>query len=177
MIKIKAINEKTSQLEIFYCLPTVPLEEFKESLSWIKHGHHCDWERVKREIIEVEENVTLTFRNEMKYVTTINEDGIKEIFFFEKHINHDWFYEVVGHMDDQFRKKVSAGFTNGVSYYGRSETLNLDSDPTDFELTKVPCIHEHNGLMLMSSPPQFKCIKCNAYYKAEVFFSCDTKNV
>ena len=39
-------------------------------------------------------------------------------------------------MDDQFRKKVSAGFTNGISCYGRSETLNLDSSAQDFELTK-----------------------------------------
>lgn len=177
MYLVKAQNQKTNQVEIYYCSNSVPLEEFKESLSWIKDGWERNWERVNREIIEVQENVIPTFHNEMKYITTINEDGIKEIFFFEKHINHDWFYEVVGHMDDQFRKKVSAGFTNGVSYYGRSETLNLDSDPTDFELTKVPCIHEHNGLMLMSNPPQFKCIKCNAYYKAEVFFSCDTKNV
>lgn len=136
MIKIKAINTKTNQIETYYCSNSVPLEEFKESLSWIKHGHHRDWERVKREIIEVEENVTLTFRNEMKYVCTIDEENKKEIFFFEKHINHDWFYEVVRHMDDQFRKRSSAGFTNGISCYGRSETLNLDSNPQDFELTK-----------------------------------------
>lgn len=168
MFKIKAINVKTTQIETYYCSSSVPLEEFKESLSWIKHGHHRDWERVKREIIEVEENVTLTFRNEMKYVTTINEEGIKEIFFFEKHINHDWFYEVVGHMDDQFRKRSNAGFTNGISCYGRSETLNLDSNPDDFELTKSnlikPCVHEHNGMMLTSNPPKYKCIKCNEFY-------------
>lgn len=136
MFKIKAINEKTKQIETYYCSSSVPLEEFKESLSWIKHGHHRDWERVKREVIEIEENVTLTFRNEMKYVCTIDEDNQKQIFFFEKHINHDWFYEVVGHMDDQFRKRSSAGFTNGISCYGRSETLNLDSNAQDFELTK-----------------------------------------
>lgn len=136
MYKIKAINSKTKEIEIYYCSNSVPLEEFKESLSWIKHGHHRDWERVKREVIEVEENTTLTFRNEMKYVCTVNEDNLKEIFFFDKHINHDWFYEVVGHMEDQFRKKVSAGFTNGLSCYGRSETLNLDSNSEDFNLIK-----------------------------------------
>lgn len=164
MYKIKAINVKTKEIETYYCSNSVPLEEFKESLSWIKHGHHRDWERVKREIIEVEENYPINFRNEMKYVCTINEDNLKEIFFFDKHINHDWFYEVVGHMEDQFRKKVSAGFTNGLSCYGRSETLNLDSNPSDFELTKN-CIHENNGTMLLSNPPQFKCIKCNATYR------------
>ena len=136
MFKIKAINEKTKQIETYYCSSSVPLEEFKESLSWIKHGHHRNWERVKREVIEIEENVTLTFRNEMKYICTIDEDNQKQIFFFEKHINHDWFYEVISHMDDQFRRKVSAGFTNGISCYGRSETLNLDSSAQDFELTK-----------------------------------------
>jgi hypothetical protein len=162
--KIKAINTKTKQIETYYCSDSVPLEEFKESLSYIKHGYPRSWERVKREIIEVEENITLTFRNEMKYVTTINEDSIKEIFLFEKDINHDWFYEVVGHMDDQFRRKSNAGFTNGLSCYGRSETLNLDSNSEDFELTKN-CIHENNGTILLSSPPQFKCIKCNATYK------------
>lgn len=134
MIKIKAINEKTSQLEIFYCLPTVPLEEFKESLSYIKDGWKHNWERVKRHITEVHDDKPINFRNEMKYVCTINENGLKEIFFFDKHINHDYFYEVVGHMDDQFRKKVSAGFTDGLTCYGRSETLNLDSNPDDFKL-------------------------------------------
>lgn len=134
MHKIKAINTKTKEIETYYCSSSVPLEEFKESLSYIKHGHCRNWERVKREIIEVGENVTLNFRNEMKYVCTINEDGLKEIFFFDKHINHDYFYEVVGHIEDQFRKKVSAGFTNGISCYGRSETLNLDSNPSDFSL-------------------------------------------
>ena len=133
---IKALNQKTKETETYYCSDSVPLEKFKESLSYIKHGYHRNWERVKREIIEVEENITLTSCNEMKYVTTINEDSIKEIFLFEKDINHDWFYEVVGHMDDQFRKRSSAGFTNGISCYGRSETLNLNSDPKDFELTK-----------------------------------------
>lgn len=176
MYLVKAQNQKTNQVEIYYCSDSVPLKEFKESLSWIKDGWERNWERVNREIIEVQENVIPTFHNEMKYITTINENSIKEIFFFEKHINHDYFYEVVGHMEDQFRKKVSAGFTNGVSCYGRSETLNLDSDSNDFELTKS-CIHENNGTILLSNPPKFKCIKCNAYYKAEVFFLCETKNV
>ena len=58
----------------------MPLKEFKESLSWIKDGWERNWERVNREIIEVQENVIPTFRNEMKYVTTVNENGIKEIF-------------------------------------------------------------------------------------------------
>lgn len=176
MFLIKAINTKTNAIEIFYCSSSVPLEEFKQSLSWIKDGWKRNWERVKREIIEVQENVIPTFHSEMKYVCTIDEENKKEIFFFEKHINHDWFYEVVGHMDDQFRRKSSAGFTNGISCYGRSETLNLDSDPNDFQLTKS-CVHENNGTILLSNPPKFKCIKCNAYYKAEVFFLCETKNV
>ena len=168
MYLVKAQNQKTNQVEIYYCSASIPLEEFKESLSYIKDGRKRNWECVKREIIEIQENITLTSCNEMKYVTTINEDSIKEIFLFEKHINHDWFYEVVGHMDDQFRKRSNAGFTNGVSCYGRSETLNLDSDPTDFELTKSnlikPCVHEHNGMMLTSNPPKYKCIKCNEFY-------------
>lgn len=164
MIKVKAINEKTNQIEIYYCSDSIPLQEFEESLSYIKDGHRHNWERVKREIIEVEKNVTLTFRNEMKYVCTINENGLKEIFFFDKHINHDYFYEVVGHMEDQFRKKVSAGFTDGLSCYGRSETLNLDSNSDDFELTKLSCIHENDGTILLSNPPQFKCIKCDSLY-------------
>ena len=168
MYLVKAQNQKTSQVEIYYCSDSVPLEEFKESLSWIKDGWKRNWERVNREIIEVQENIIPTFCNEMKYVTTVNENGIKEIFFFEKHINHDYFYEVVGYMEDQFRKKSSAGFTNGVSCYGRSETLNLDSDPIDFELTKFnlikPCVHEHSGMMLTSNPPKYKCIKCNEFY-------------
>ena len=87
MYLVKAQNQKTNQVEIYYCSDSVPLKEFKESLSWIKDGWERNWERVNREIIEVQENVIPTFRNEMKYITTVNENSIKEIFFFEKRIS------------------------------------------------------------------------------------------
>ena len=57
MYLVKAQNQKTNQVEIYYCSDSVPLEEFKESLNWIKDGWKRNWERVNREIIEVQKNV------------------------------------------------------------------------------------------------------------------------
>lgn len=74
----------------------------------------------------------------MKYVVTKDEHGKEEIFIFPKHINHDHFAEVLhgirtdvpGTWNDwerMYRKPIAAGFTDGKTCTGRSETLNLDS--------------------------------------------------
>jgi hypothetical protein len=71
----------------------------------------------------------------MKYVVMRDESGKESIFIFSKEIHHDCAAEVFGRIKDQstgrwnrvFREPVSAGFTDGVSCHGRSETLNLES--------------------------------------------------
>lgn len=71
----------------------------------------------------------------MKYVVTRNENDVEELFMFPKSINHDFFAEAISRIKDgnshnwqrQHREPISAGFTDGVSCSGRSETLNLDS--------------------------------------------------
>jgi hypothetical protein len=74
----------------------------------------------------------------MKYVVTKDENGKEEFFMFPKHINHNDFAEVLRHIKTYVngdhrnwqrieREPISAGFTDGKTCKGRSETLNLDS--------------------------------------------------
>lgn len=80
---------------------------------------------------------------EMKYIVTRNlGNGKEEIFIFPKSVNHDCMAEVLTHIKNQSwdrwdrepRFPVSAGFTDGNTCYGRSESLDLDSRPQDKEL-------------------------------------------
>lgn len=79
---------------------------------------------------------------EMKYIVTRNEEGKEEIFVFPKSVNHDCMAEVLGFIKNKtygnwergFRKPVSAGFTDGKTCYGMSESLGIKSRPQDTEL-------------------------------------------
>ena len=77
----------------------------------------------------------------MKYIVAQNEESEQNeirIFIFEKGIDHDKFGITLGYgiragtrsnwWTESWRP-ISAGFTDGNTCYGRSETLNLDSDP------------------------------------------------
>ena len=76
---------------------------------------------------------------EMKYVVTKTKDGPEQLFIFDKKIDHNKFYEVLsyikeGHDRDwkrEFRELISAGFTDGKTCYGRSETLGKDYRPKE----------------------------------------------
>ena len=75
---------------------------------------------------------------EMKYVVTKTQNGPEQIFIFEKGIDHDRFYEVLSYIKEgdrdwkrEFRKLISAGFTDGKICWGRSESLNKDSRPKE----------------------------------------------
>lgn len=74
----------------------------------------------------------------MKYVVTKDESGKEELFMFPKHLNHDDFAKVLGDIKTyvngdhrnwvrQYREPIAAGFTDGRTCTGRSETLDLDS--------------------------------------------------
>ena len=78
----------------------------------------------------------------MKYIVTRDEDGKEHFFMFDKSINHDDFAEAQCYIkirnpnnhrewERKYREPISAGFTDGRTCWGRSETLDLDSRPTD----------------------------------------------
>lgn len=78
---------------------------------------------------------------EMKYVVVEDESGNEHLFVFPKVFDHDCFAEVLSHIKTgglnwsrQYRKPVSAGFTDGRRCYGRSETLGLSARTDDSEL-------------------------------------------
>ena len=86
--------------------------------------------------------------HEMKYVVTRDEDGKEHLFIFPKCFNHDQFSEVLSYIkvgsehnwERQFQEVISAGFTDGVSCYGRSESLDIDSRSEDsLLLTTLNC--------------------------------------
>lgn len=77
---------------------------------------------------------------EMKYVVVKTDVG-EQIYVFPKQIDHDAFAEVLSYIKmggrnwkREYREPVSAGFTDGVECYGRSETLNLNSRSIDADL-------------------------------------------
>lgn len=133
MYILKALNTTLKREEIFYCSNNISSTDFKDCLKYIKHGYPRNWIRPNRKIISEHENQTLTFRQEMKYIVMSN-NGVKSIFIFDKEINHDYFYQAIKFLDEEFHTLESAGFTNGISCYGTSETLNKDSNPEDIKL-------------------------------------------
>jgi len=70
----------------------------------------------------------------MKYVVVKRGENEEQIFIFPCAIDHDAFAEVLSYIKEggrnwkrEFAKPISAGFTDGETCFGRSETLNLDS--------------------------------------------------
>ena len=88
----------------------------------------------------------------MKYVVVKSEEAGEQIFIFPKEVNHSDFAEIVSYIKWYppnnfyiescrdwkriYRKPIAAGFTDGQSCYGRSESLDLDSRPEDTKLLK-----------------------------------------
>lgn len=82
----------------------------------------------------------------MKYIVTENQSNNdkEEIFIFDEAIHHDCMAEMLPYIKNQSygnwvrqdRVPVSAGFYDGKSCYGRSETLDLDSRPQDINLIR-----------------------------------------
>ena len=81
---------------------------------------------------------------EMKYVVVNSEEQGEQLFIFPKNINHDSFAETLSYIkfgDEKnwkriFRETISAGFTDGQTCYGKSETLGLSSCKEDTLLLK-----------------------------------------
>ena len=78
----------------------------------------------------------------MKYVVVESEEQGKQLFIFPKNIDHDAFAEILSHMKvgtpqnwkRVYREPVSAGFTDGKTCYGKSESLGIKSDNGDTAL-------------------------------------------
>ena len=81
----------------------------------------------------------------MKYIVTKTDEGKEEIFVFPREINHDCMAQAIYNIKDQmhgdwkriYREPVSAGFIEGGKCVGKSETLRLDSRPSDTLLLSV----------------------------------------
>lgn len=82
---------------------------------------------------------------EMKYVVVRSSEIGEQLFIFPKNIDHDSFAEVLSHIRHGspsdwrrvFRAPVSAGFTDGKTCYGSSETLGLGSRKQDADLLRA----------------------------------------
>lgn len=81
----------------------------------------------------------------MKYICFRNTDTDKEeIVLFPEYIHHDCFAETFERVRNQShgdwkrveRVPVSAGFTDGLTCYGESESLRLSSRPEDTALLR-----------------------------------------
>jgi len=76
----------------------------------------------------------------MKYIRTVSEQDVEEIFLFPDTVNHDAMAEVLMYIKNQthgnwervMRTPISAGFVSADgNCYGESETLGLESMPED----------------------------------------------
>jgi len=83
--------------------------------------------------------------NNIKFITTQDENGKEDIFLFPNNIDHDAMAEALegirnqthGNWERIYRKPVAAGFVENGKCIGRSETLGLKSRLKDTELLKV----------------------------------------
>lgn len=131
MRHIQALNEETKKVLSFYISPTIKdMEAFNECLNYIRYGWARNWRRVDHTVISTEEESTVP-RFEMKYIIFEGEDNVEHTVVFDKSINHDYMSLAIQHMTDEYFKPVSAGFTNGISCYGNSETLRISSRESD----------------------------------------------
>lgn len=82
---------------------------------------------------------------EMKYVVVNSDEFGDQLFLFPESVNHNDFAEVLSNIKHGsyrnwnriYREPVSAGFSDGVICYGRSESLNLDSRKIDTVLLQT----------------------------------------
>ena len=76
---------------------------------------------------------------ETKYVVVTSDEFGEQLFTFPKSVDHDAFADVLNYIKHNpgrnwkrvHKEPVSAGFTDGITCFGRSETLELDSRPVE----------------------------------------------
>jgi hypothetical protein len=121
--------------------------------DYLRHGDGRNWKRVKCTLVasgvigQGAESLKNQFlATEMKYIVTDSDEGGKQLFIFPKNLNHDRVADVLSEVkeaingelaDNFYREPVSAGFTDGKTCYGKSESLDLKSDKGDTALLKA----------------------------------------
>lgn len=129
MICVKARSAETGKVLNFYVSNNVPnIDEFIECLNYIRYGWSRNWKVVSHMHVSTELSVKPP-RMEMKYIVLKGDDDTLYQVVFDKSINHDFMSLAACQMSEEFLRPVSAGFTDGLTCYGRSETLNKNSNP------------------------------------------------
>lgn len=126
---VSTINLSTLAGEFFILPSFVEQQNVEAVLSTMRNQTRGYWKREKRQVLYMtgydskEDQST-----EVKYIV-VDMNGQPTMLLFSKNINHDSFFECVSDLLGEYCPVLSAGFTNRKTCYGRSETLNLDSNP------------------------------------------------
>ena len=130
----------TGTKELFIVPEVFSLQSVQEVLSFIRNQTCGYWYRMERKVMSVDTFTKNDPAFELKYVVVEDDFKNKFIFLFSKSVNHDCFYQVtqlLEHTDTGevgYLRCVSAGFTDLKTCYGRSESLNISSNPEDTKL-------------------------------------------
>lgn len=115
-------------------------ENITNILSKIKNTSMGNWSRIKREVVSITtfdvSKYSALFKGRIKYIKfeTLYNNENHYFVIFQQYVDHDCMAEVVKRLGiDDMLYPVSAGFTDFDSCYGRSMTLNIDSDQYDTE--------------------------------------------
>lgn len=127
---VSTLNLKTLAGEFFVLPAFVEQAHAEEVLSTIRNQTWGNWQREKRQVLSMTGYESKEDQSaEVKYIV-VDMDGQPLMMLFSKNINHDSFYEVASDLlGERHCRLLSAGFTNRKTCYGRSETLNKDSNP------------------------------------------------
>jgi hypothetical protein len=142
-MKFIVVESSEAARELFVFPQSIEYESMAKVVDYVKYGESHNWRRVKHKIIG--QGLTQTnaadsvITSEMKYIATKSDEAGKQIFIFPKSIYHDRMADILheieeladGVVDNFYRAAVSAGFTDGKTCYGKSETLDLKSDKND----------------------------------------------
>lgn len=115
-----------------------------EALASIRSKSWGTWKRLDRIVTSIETLEEDPEYKDFKYVsfTSHSKEGLV---IFSKTVDHDCMYEVLNFMTvkegEYFHHRLGAGFTDLVTCFGRSETLNLSSREEDTDLLHR-CIDE-----------------------------------
>jgi hypothetical protein len=138
------VESKECGKQVFAFPRSIEPDRMTAALSYIRHGDDRNWQRIKVQQVDsgfvgADPAAGSALTAEMKYIVTDSEEAGKQLFIFPKSINHDRMAEVLSEVeqfvdneyDNFYREPVSAGFTDGKTCYGKSESLNLATDKGD----------------------------------------------
>jgi len=139
---ITTTSPKAGKL-LFVFPSSITFEAMLSAMNTIRHGSSTNWYREKKLIVDSGDFVVERVVTDAKYIETNSEERGTQIFVFSRLIDHDRMSEAIHNIEEDvngvvdyfFREPVSAGFTDARhGTYGRSETLDLDSNPDAIKL-------------------------------------------